>query len=438
MEQQMKPKRVVATKKKFRYWIGLLLGFGCLVNYFDRINLTVAGQVLMDELSITPAMFGILLSSFSWTYALMQIPMGLVLDRIGVKWLNRVCSIVWVFATGLTAFISGLLPLFILRLSLGVAEAPAFSAASKATGYWFPLKERGFATAMFDMSSKLSNVIGVPMVAFIIAKWGWREAFIVTAIISIVYCVWFWVLYRDPEEHPRLSKEELDYIQSGDAQKQVAPGEGSSLLYLVKQRKLWALAIGAAAYNYSFFLFLTWLPNYLMQELHLDIMKSGLYTAIPWACGALSSVLIGGLLVDFLIKRGFDPSKVRKLFLTIGMLLGLAVIGAATTKDTQTAIIFFSIAVSGICIASTINWSMPSILAPNGSVGTVGGFMNFIGNLTAIAAPIVTGFIVGATGSFSIAFVVAGVVMLIGILSITIFLGRIEKIPDEEKKAILD
>lgn len=137
--------------------------------------------------------------------------------------------------------------------------------------------------------------------------------------------------------------------------------------------------------------------------------------------------------VDFLIKKGFDPSKVRKLFLTIGMLLGLAVIGAATTKDTQTAIIFFSIAVSGICIASTINWSMPSILAPNGSVGTVGGFMNFVGNLTAIAAPIVTGFIVGATGSFSIAFVVAGVVMLIGILSITLFLGRIEKIPDEDK-----
>ncbi|WP_252371106.1 MFS transporter [Listeria newyorkensis] len=126
MEKQIELGKVITTKKKFRYWIGLLLGFGCLVNYFDRINLTVAGQVLMDELSISPAMFGILLSSFSWTYALMQIPMGVVLDRIGVKWLNRVCSIVWVFATGLTAFISGLLPLFILRLSLGVAEAPAF------------------------------------------------------------------------------------------------------------------------------------------------------------------------------------------------------------------------------------------------------------------------------------------------------------------------
>lgn len=431
MAVQMEVAKEIKTKKKFRFWIGALLGFGCLVNYFDRINLTVAAPQLMEELHISPGMFGILASAFAWTYTLLQVPTGMLLDKIGVKWLNRVCSVIWVFATGLTALISGLLPLFILRLMLGVAEAPGFAAASKATGYWFPLEERGLATALFDMSSKLSNVIGVPVVAAIVSMWGWRAAFIATAVISIVYCIWFWILYRDPKEHPRLTKEELDYIQAGDAQMEGNHGHKSKLSYLLQQRKLWAIAIGSAAYNYSFFLFLTWLPKYLYDVMGMNIMKSGLYTAIPWLFGTLADLLIGGLLVDYLIRTGKDQSKVRKLFLTIGMIMGLAVIFATTTSNANIAILYFSIAIAGISIASVISWSLPSIIAPTGSVGTVSGISNFIGNLSAISAPIVTGFIVQLTGSYNSAFIIAGIAMTIGIFSITVLLGKIEKIPDE-------
>lgn len=418
----------------FRYWIAALFGFGTLVNYFDRINLTVASTDIMHEFHMSPGAFGILASAFAWTYTMLQIPTGVLLDRIGVKWLNRICSALWVISTGLTAFISGLFPLFMLRLLLGVAEAPAFAAASKGTGYWFPLKERGIATVMFDVSSKLSNVIGTPFVALVVALWGWRAAFIVTALVSLIYCVWFWVLYRDPSEHHKLSKEEFEYIKAGDAQKEEKGSEKVRLIYLLKQRKIIGYALGAASFNYSFYLFLTWLPNYLETTMNLNILKSGIYTAIPWLFGALCNFVIGGLLVDHLIKKGLNPSKVRKWVMSLGLVAGLAVLGAKTTTNVSVAIVWLSIATAGISTTSAINWSIPSIIAPTGGVGTVGGIMNFVGNLSAIAAPMITGFIVEKTGNFSSAFELAGVILLVGIFAYTVIMGEISKIPDEESR----
>ncbi|WCK56571.1 MFS transporter [Aneurinibacillus sp. Ricciae_BoGa-3] len=415
---------------RFRYLIGLLLGVGILVNYLDRVNLTAASPTIMQEFHLTPTMFGVLASSFAWTYTLLQIPTGLLLDKLGVKWITRLSTLIWAISTAITASISGLGPLLILRMVLGAAEAPAFAAASKATGYWFPFSERGFATSMFDAAAKFSNVIGVPLVAFIITSWGWRTAFIVTAIISLVYCIWFWVLYRNPKEHPSVSQEELAFIEANGSQ---AEGEGKGWQgfgYLIKQRKMWGLALGFAAYNYAFFLFLTWLPGYLVKTMHMDILKSALYAAIPWICGTATDLLIGGMLVDSLIRKGRNASKVRQWVMCLGLVLGMAVIGATTTTDPKVAIIWISIAVAGISATGPVTWSIPSIIAPKGMVGTVGGIMNFVGNISAILAPIVTGMIVTATGSFSSAFILAGVILFLGILCYTVLLGEIKQIPE--------
>jgi MFS transporter, ACS family, D-galactonate transporter len=422
-----------AKKGRYRYLIGFLLGVGILVNYFDRVNLSAATPAIMSEFHMTPTMFGIIASSFAWTYTLLQIPTGMLLDKFGVKWITRVGTLIWAISTGITALISGLAPLLILRLILGVAEAPAFAAASKATGYWFPLSERGIATSMFDAAAKFANVIGVPMVAFIVTEWNWRVAFVVTALISLLFCIWFWVLYRDPKEHPSVSKEELAFIEANGAQER---GEGKGWQgfgYLLKQRKMWGLAIGFGAYDYSIYMFLTWLPGYLVKTMHMDILKSGLYTAIPWMFGTITDICIGGLLVDYLIRRGRNASSVRKWIMVLGLVFGMAVAGATTTTNPNIAIIWISIAVAGISACGPVSWSIPSIIAPKGMVGTVGGIMNFVGNISAIVAPIVTGMIVGASGSFSSAFILAAVILVIGIFAYTIMLGEVKAIPEPDE-----
>lgn len=413
-----------------RWGIAVILFIGILINYFDRTNMSIATKPMMAEYHLTPGEMGILLSSFAWSYALLQIPIGVLLDKIGIKWLMRVGTILWTVATAMTAIVSGMGLIIVSRVLLGVAEAPAFPAASKATGYWFPLRERGMATSTFDAAAKFSNVIGAPLVAWAVTQWGWRGGFWVTAVLSLLYAIVYWIWYRDPREHPHLSSEEKEYITEGGAQDagEAQGGTMANLGFLLGQRKVWGLTIGFAAYGYSFYLLLTWLPGYLEKQMGMTVLKSGVYTMVPWIVATLTDFIIGGWLVDQLVAKGYNSTKVRKTLLVLGMILGLAVIGAAFTNNPKIAILFISIALGGLAFSAPIGWSIPALIAPKGTVGTVGSIMNFVNNIMGILAPIVTGFIVGGTGSFAIGFVVAGAVLLIGIFSYLFLLGGIEQI----------
>jgi len=413
-----------------RWGIALLIGVGIVINYFDRTNISVATKPMMDAFNLSAGEMGILLSSFAWSYALLQIPIGTLLDKIGVKWLVRLGTILWTIATFLTSIVSGMGLVILSRVLLGVAEAPAFPGASKATGYWFPLRERGLATSIFDAAAKFSNVIGVPIVAFAVTEWGWRGGFWVTGTLSFFYAIAYWIWYRDPDEDENLSQAEYEYIVEGGAQEQGEAEKGvlESLGYLLRSKKVWGLTIGFAAYGYSFYLFLTWLPGYLEDQMGMTVLQSGWYTVIPWLVATITDLVIGGWLVDYLIQKGYDPTKTRKAILITGMLLGLAVVGAAFTNDPNIAITWITIALAGLAFSAPVGWSIPSLIAPKGTVGMVGSIMNFVNNVMGILAPIVTGFLVGGTGSFAIAFLVAGVVLLIGILSYIFLLGEIEQI----------
>ena len=416
-----------------RWGIAVLLGFGILVNYFDRVNLTVAGPDLRRDFGLDDIAFGYLLSGYAWTYALAQIPVGLILDRFGVTRLGRISSALWSLFSLLTAAVSGFGLLFAARLGLGLAESPAFPINAKATGYWFPRNERGVATAIFDSAAKLATAVGVPIVAYVLVAYGWRATFLVTGIVSALYFVAFTIFYRNPSDDKRLTYAERKYITDGGAQTEgiAATGDaGSMLLYLVRQTKVWGLTIGFAAYGYSFYLLLTWLPGYLVKTFHMTVLRSGYYSAIPWLCAAISDLLIGGFLVDALIRRGYDATRVRKTVLIAGMLLGLSVIGATATHDPNVAIVWITIALSGLAFSAPIGWSIPALIAPRGAVGTLGAIMNFANNVMAIVAPIAAGYVVAATGSFTTVFIVAAIVLAIGICSYIFVLGRIEPIPE--------
>jgi ACS family D-galactonate transporter-like MFS transporter len=416
-----------------RWGIALLLGVGILVNYFDRVNLTVSGGALRHEFGIDDIGFGYLLSAFGWTYAIAQIPVGILLDHFGVKVVGRIASFCWSIVSLLTAAVGSFGMLFGARLGLGLAETPAFQIDAKATGYWFPTNERGVATAIFDSAAKLATGIGLPIVSLILLNYGWRATFLVTGVASFLFFVAFFVFYRNPSEDKRLTHAEREYIKNGGAQPEGIPttgNVGSMFVYLLKQAKVWGLTIGFAAYGYSFYLLLTWLPGYLVETFHMTVLTTGIYTAVPWIIAAIADLLVGGFLVDALIKRGMDATRVRKTILVIGMLLGLSIFGATTTHDPNVAIIYITIALAGLSISAPIGWSIPALIAPQGAVGSVGSIMNFANTLMSIAAPIVAGYVVVATGSFTDVFLIAATVLAIGILSYVFLLGRIERIPE--------
>ncbi|MBA2681560.1 MAG: MFS transporter [Ktedonobacteraceae bacterium] len=421
-----------------RWGIAVLLGLGVIINYFDRTNIAVAGVSLSTEYHLSSAQFGFVASAYLWTYALIQVPIGALLDRIGVKWMTRVGTVLWSLATFMTAIVSGYGLIILSRLILGIAEAPVFPAASKATGYWFPMNERGLATSAFDAAAKVSNVIGVPFVAFIVSLYGWRGAFWATGVLSVLYGILFWIMYRDPSQSKRLSSEERTYIEEGGAQTDsVAPANTlASLGYLLRQPKIWGMALGFAAYGYTFYLFLTWLPSYIEKQLHVSILKSAGLVAIIWGVATITDIVIGGWLVDYLIKRGNDPTRVRKTIFIIGMVMGIAIIGAAFTTSVPLIVMWLSISLGGLAFAAPVGWSIPSLIAPKGTVGVVGAIMNFFNNIAGIIAPLVAGFILDTTKSFVLNFIIAAIILVLGILCYLLLLGKIEQLPAqfEEKR----
>ena len=417
---------------RLRWWIGGLLGAGVLVNYLDRIALAVTGPQLQESFNLGPIGLGLLLSAFFWSYAILQIPAGLLLDRFGVKAIGRWGAMLWVGASALASVAPGFSALLASRVLLGAAEAPSFPANAKATGLWFPQQERARSTAIFDAAAKFSNVIGVPIIAFAASFHGWRWGFALTAALSLGYLLTFWVLYRDPGEHPRLHPEERDYIYRGGAEPEAVAGRSaaSMLVFLLRSRKVWGLTLGFSAYGYCFYFFLTWLPGYLVQSLHLGMLSAAGMTAIPWIFATLSDLVVGGWLVDWLISRGHESSRVRKSVLVIGLTLGLAVFGATMTTHAGAAVAFISVALSGLAAAAPVCWSLPALVGPVGGTGTVASIMNFGNNLMGAAGPIVTGYIVARTHSFSYAFGTAGTVLLVGLMSFVFLMGKVEPIQD--------
>jgi sugar phosphate permease len=415
-----------------RWSIALLLGFGVLVNYFDRVNLSVSQAALHEAFGISTVTFGYLLSAYSWPYAAFQLPAGLILDRFGVKLVGRIGALLWSVASFAAAISTGLAGFLGARLLLGVGEAPTFPANAKAVGYWFPADERSLATAIFDSAAKLASAIGVPVLGILLLRFGWRWSFAATGFVSLLYFVLFYLFYRNPSEDRSLSAIERDFILQRGAQPEdrVIAARGAPLGYLLRQRKVWGLVLGFASYNYTFYLLLTWLPSYLSSTHHVDLLHSSLYTSVPWLFATFTDILVGGWLVDKLVQQGRDSSLVRQVILIGGTTLGLGVLGAAYAQNTTTALVWISLAIGGLSAASPVGWSIPSLVAPPESVGTLGGILNFGNQLSAIAAPIATGYIVQATHSFFWAFGAAAAFLAVGIAGYVFLLGRIGVIPE--------
>jgi len=410
-----------------RWRIAWLLGAGVLVNYFDRVNLSVSHEALNTTFGISAVTFGYLSGAYNWTYAVCQPPVGVLLDRLGIRRVGRASTLLWSvasFAAALTPSIKGF---FAARFLLGIGEAPTFPANAKAIGQWFPANERSFPTSIFDSAAKFASGIGVPLLGVLLLKVGWRWSFAATGIISFLYFLLFWKIYRDPAEDTQLSESERAYIVEPTDAPLEEKSDPLPLPYLLGRRKVLGLALGFGSYNYVFYLLLTWLPSYLYSALHIDLLHSFLFTGVPWLFATAAALIIGGWLVDELIRRGWNANRVRKTTLIVGTACGLGILGAAHAHTPARALIWISISIGGLSAASPVGWTIPSLIVPRSSVGSVGGIINFSNQLSGIAAPIVTGYLVAAHQSFAWAFGVSAIYLLIGIAGYIFLLGKIER-----------
>jgi len=415
-----------------RWTIACLLGFGVLVNYFDRVNLSVSHAALYATFGISDVVFGYLSSAYNLTYAICQLPVGVLLDRLGVRRVGRISTLLWSLASFAAAVTPSIGGFFGARFLLGVGEAPTFPANAKAIGLWFPSKERSFATSIFDAAAKFASAIGVPVIGVLLIKVGWRWSFAATGVISLLYFGLFSKIYRDPGEDPKLTEAEASYIAEDESPRELLDlrSERASLSYLIRQKKVLGLAIGFGAYNYSFYLLLTWLPSYLSSALHVDLLHSFLYTGVPWLFATVCD-LAAGLTADALIQHGWEASRVRKTILIGGTAFGLGILGAAHAQTPVSALFWISMCIGGLAAAAPVGWSIPSMISPRGSVGRVGGIVNLSNQLSGIAAPIVTGYVLHATGSYTWVFGIAAIYLALGIASYIFLLGRIEQVPAE-------
>ena len=413
-----------------RWRIAWLLGIGVLVSYFDRVNLSASHVALITAFGISDIAFGFLSAAYNLTYWLCQLPIGVILDRFGVRRVGRAGIVLWSAATFGAALAPTLGALFAARFALGVGEAPTFPACAKAVGRWFPPHERGVATALFDGAAKFSSVIGIPLVGVVLLRFGWRWSFALTGVISLLYLVYFWRVYREPEEDLGLTEIERRHIEGTGAGARQPARAGTSLWQLLRERKVLGLALGFGSYNYVFYLLLSWLPTYFSDALHIDLLHSFLYTSVPWLIATVCELAIGGWLVDFLIRRGVDANRVRRTVLIGGACCGLGILGAAHAHTAAQAILWISLSISGLSTHAAVGWSLPSLIVGRRDVGKVGGIVNFSNQLSGICAPVITGYLLTALHSYAWVFGVAAIYLVVGICGYIFLLGRISPVFD--------
>lgn len=395
----------LALKESSQRWrLMILLVAAMIFCYGQRNALSVASASMSDDLGFNPAKTGVLLSSFFWVYAFMQMPSGWLVDRFGVRRTYAFGFIFWSFISVLTGLANGLATLILLRVLMGVGQAVAFPATSRAVANWFQESERGFVTGLYLAGVRYGGALISVFGGWFLTNYDWRWFFVV---ISVAPLVWVapWMSF--------LKKWETKEPAQATPEKQGASFMES--LALLKNRSALGIFLGFFAYNYVWNVFQNWLPNYLETERKFTKIEMGVLSAMPLVAMSVINI-ISGALSDWLIRRGYEEKRVRKIFIATGMLICCLIVPAGFVEDRMTAVWLLTISLSGLGIASPNTWTLTQAVSSKEIIGTVTGIQGFGGNLGAILAPMLTGFIAHFTGSFALALALCGIILVAGVI----------------------
>jgi sugar phosphate permease len=402
----------LTTTKNFRWTVVIWLLIGGIINYLDRTNLSIAAPAMIKELKLNNTDIGLMGTVFSWTYAVMQLPSGWLIDRFGAKRVYAVAVLWWSIATALTGACNKLLTLVGARFLLGVGEAPCMPTNAKITSQWFPKSERGLATGIWDASSKVGPALAPPVLVAIQMTFGWRALFFITGALGIVFILIFMKFYKSPDKSKKLSKEEFNYIQAGGgASDDNIQGAKIKWRQLFKYRSVWGMILGFFCTIWIWNIFLTFLPLYLLKTQNISFKELGIYASIPWIGGILGDVL-GGYITKKLVDKGItSPINAKRGLIAIcALLAGALVIMIPFVNGLAITITLMTLALCAISAITGSAWALSGDIAPPSMVGSVGAIQNFGGYFGGAFAPLIAGLIADTTGSYSLAFISGGII----------------------------
>lgn len=422
--------RVEATGKRHR--LLAMLFITVVITYLDRSNLSIAATAIATDLQLDPAHMGLVFSAFGWSYALLQIPGGILVDRARPRIMMALIIGLWSLATIVQGFAGAFAILLSLRVLLGVLEAPAYPTLNRIVTAWFPDSERARAIAIYTSGQYVGLAFLTPALVFTQARFGWQGVFVLTGGIGVIWaCIWY-ALYREPSEAHGINQAELETIRNGGGLVELSTGRAQRARYtaadwraVLGNRKLWGVYIGQIAVTSTLWFFLTWFPTYLVKYRHMDFLKVGFMAAVPFLA-AFVGILSSGLLSDAMIRRGISATVARKVPIVTGLLLSTAIVGANFVERPSMVILFMAIAFFGSGFSS-ITWVLVSSMAKKELLGLTGGMFNLMGNLSSICVPIVIGLLVKGD-DFAPALVFMSAVGVAGALSYLFLVGRIERI----------
>ncbi|MEO6724914.1 MAG: MFS transporter [Blastocatellia bacterium] len=389
------------------WWLTFLLFSGMFFSYAQRNSLGVALPFISKDFNLNDAQKGLLLSAFSWIYCFLQVPAGNLTDRVGVRRSYSLGFLFWSLVTTVTGLAKGLWGLVAIRALVGVGQSVAFPASARAVSNWFRDGERGTVTAIYLTGVRLGQAAIGSLGAYFLIRYDWRLFFVVVGLLPLVWIAG-WML--------TLRHWEVPFAAGKNA---ASPKKGFSLIEgmkLLKRKSVLGTTLGFFSYDYAWFVFTLWLPDYLMTVRGFSKAEWGFYQSFPYLAMSVV-ILVSGLLSDWLVRRGGNEIRIRKLFIVAGMLICCLIVPAGLVADKTTSVWLLTVAVAGLGLATPNTWTLTQAVCEKEIVGTASGLQNFGGNLGGIIAPALTGYIAYKTHSFAIALGIVGVVLVLGILS---------------------
>jgi len=407
-----------------RGWIAALLFLLAMINYMDRIALSIAAKPIAQEFHLGAVGMGYLFSSFIWSYALFLLPMGILIDKFGAKRLASVGIFIWSAATTLTGAASSFAGLLTARLVMGGGESSTNPVGAKVIRQWFPAAERGMVTAMFNSGSYAGPAICSVLLGVLVATLGWRWSFVIAGGIGFVWLAAWMLWFKDPESATWLGEPERQKILTERQASIAKPGAtATGLRELIKSPTLWGIALTQGCNVYCQYLFLTWLPSYLQATRHLSIGSTGMLSAVPYAVSVVMCIAAGWASDQYLKKSGVANGR-RRNAVAIALMVAAVVLAVPFVSDIWLLMAVFSITLTGIASTTSLNFSLLNDLMPSGqNVAKAMAFVVVGGNIFGMVAPIATGYVVASTGSYDWAFGIAGLLLLLGAV-ITLTLTR--------------
>ncbi|MFJ4453919.1 MFS transporter [Pseudomonas sp. NPDC089392] len=425
----------VASSNPFRKYqaitVSLLLVIG-IINYVDRSALSIANTSIQRDMGITPSQMGILLSAFSLAYAFSQLPLGMIIDRLGSKISLGAALLGWSVAQTASGLINSFGAFIGLRVVLGIGEAPMFPSAAKALAEWFEAEKRGTPTGIVLSSTCIGPCLAPPLLTLLMVTWGWRGMFIVTGVFGILVAACWFAFYKSKQRYlAELPAEERERLLAAQAHKQPVASARPSMkeqlaawAELFRHKSTWGAVLGFMGVIYMLWLHLTWLPGYFEREHGLSLYQTAWVVSLAYVFGALGTI-VAGRICDRLVKNGATVLGSRKRVVVSALFAAAAfTVPLSFGSGFILSVALLCCALFSVNMASSTAWMIANTVVDSQRVASFGSIQNFGGYLAGSVAPIVTGFSIQQTGSFASAFLISAAVAAVAALAYVLLLKQ--------------